>query len=90
MTTRRSFFSRAAAVVAALALAPEIAFNRKLSFANAALSQQIQPRTGWFVGDLPDMPKAAAPGDIYQCVRSGYLAIRTETGWEVINPLNQK
>ena len=33
MTTRRSFFKRAAAVVAALALAPEIAFGRRLELA---------------------------------------------------------
>ena len=34
MRSRRSFFSRVAAVIAIVALAPEIAFGRKLDFAD--------------------------------------------------------
>lgn len=46
MTSRRSFFKRLASIVAVVAIAPEIAFARKLETAPGAISPDTIPF--WF------------------------------------------
>lgn len=85
MTSRRSFFKRLASLAAVVALAPEIAFSRKL---DTKIIPADEPSFGKvFVGTPDEIYAFDEVGSVWMCAVSKKLAVRTATGWRELPSL---